>query len=292
MISINGIIMYFRGTGLAGTIPVAGTRVRWIGIFGDPNDYALAINSFFPFILVGFFDRKISKFNKFLLLTAGIISVTTIVFTGSRGGFVAFTAIVAVFAVKRWGIIKGVVVGTVFMVITFILAPGRMGNLSPYEASAAGRVNAWIDGLVILKSHPILGVGYQNFPEYVGIAAHSAFIKCMAELGIVGYFFWIALLYTSFMDNMKIANGPETSYSRYAGILQLALIGFAGSAAFLSQTYMPTLYILIALTTLTANNREVTRRFPHFLSINEIWKIGLLMAFSIIGYKILAMLYI
>ncbi len=292
LISINGIIMYFRGTGLAGTMPIAGTRVIWIGIFGDPNDYALAINSFFPFILVGFFDKKISKPIKILLFAAGAISIATLFFTDSRGGFVAFIAIISVFAVKRWGIIKGFAVGTLFLVVVFALAPSRMGSLSPYEASAAGRVNAWIDGLVLLKAHPVLGVGYQNFPDYVRIAAHSAFIKCMAELGLIGYFFWMALLYTSFVDNMKVADGPKTSYSRYAGIIQLALIGFVGSAAFLSQTYMPTLYILIALTTLTANNKEVTRRFPRFLSISEIWKIGFLMGFSIIGYKVLAMVYI
>ena len=167
-----------------------------------------------------------------------------------------------------------------------------MGNISPYEVSAAGRVNAWIDGLVLLKSHPVLGIGFQNFPDYSRVAAHSAFIKCMAELGLIGYFFWMALVYTSYVDIMKVADGPETSYSKYAGILQLALIGFVGSAVFLSQTYMPILYVLIALVTLTANNKEVKRRFPRFLSISEVWKICLFIGVSIIAYKVLAMLYL
>jgi O-antigen ligase len=243
-------------------------------------------------MLLGFFDSKIGRFSKILLLIAGVVSIATLYYTGSRGGYIGFVMILALFAVKQWGMVKGMMIGAVFLVAAFASAPGRMGDLSPYGASAAGRVNAWIDGLVILKSHPILGVGYQNFPEYVGIAAHSAFIKCMAELGIVGYFFWMALLYTSFMDNREIANGPKTNYSRFAGILQIALIGFGGTAAFLSQTYMPIPYILIALATITANNNEVNRRFPRFLSGSEVWKICLLIGLSIVAYKILAMLYI
>lgn len=298
LISINGIIMHFRGTGLAGSTPVEGTRVRWIGIFGDPNDYALVINSFFPFLLVTLFDRMVSRTARFLILVGVLISVLTLYYTNSRGGFIAFLCIIGIFSVKRWGLLKGMAVGALFLAAGIALAPSRMGNLSPYEVSAAGRVNSWIDGLVYLKSHPLFGIGFQNFGEFSTLAAHSAFIKCMAELGMIGYFVWMSLLYVSYTDVIKISvrkNGAavqrRNAYERYAEILQLALIGFVASAVFLSQTFMPVLYILVALSTLASHNTLSGMRFPRFLSVGEIWRVALLIGASILGYKLLAMLY-
>jgi putative inorganic carbon (HCO3(-)) transporter len=298
LISINGIIMHFQGTGLAGSTPVEGTRVRWIGIFGDPNDYALVINSFFPFLLVTLFDKTVSKWARFLILIGVLISVLTLYYTNSRGGFLAFLCIIGIFSVKRWGLLKGMAVGAIFLAAGIAMAPSRMGNLSPYEVSAAGRVNSWIDGLVYLKLHPLFGIGFQNFGEYSTLAAHSAFIKCMAELGGIGYFMWMALLYTSYTDVMKVSgkrNGTivqkRNVYERYADILQLSLIGFVASAVFLSQTFMPVLYILVALSTLASHNPLSGLKFPSFLSGGETWRIILLMGASILGYKLLAMLY-
>jgi len=298
LISINGIIMHFRGTGLAGSTPVEGTRVRWIGIFGDPNDYALAINSFFPFLLVTLFDRTVSRTSRFLILVGVLISVLTLYYTNSRGGFIAFLCIIGIFSVKRWGLLKGIAVGAVFLAAGIALAPSRMGNLSPYEVSAAGRVNSWIDGLVYLKGHPIFGIGFQNFEDYSTLAAHSAFIKCMAELGMTGYFVWMAILYVSYTDVIKVSGKKNAAvalrrnaFERYAEILQLSLIGFAASAVFLSQTFMPVLYLLVALSTLASHNTLSGLRFPRFLSGGEIWRIVLLIGASMLGYKVLAMLY-
>jgi len=59
-LAINGLIMHFRGYDLAGTTPILG-RIHWIGLFGDPNDYALAINAFIPFALINLFDSSISR---------------------------------------------------------------------------------------------------------------------------------------------------------------------------------------------------------------------------------------
>ena len=291
LISINGIVMHFRGTGFAGTTPVEGTRVRWIGIFGDPNDYALAINSFLPFVLMTLFGERMGRAKKLALVLAGIIMIVTLYYTNSRGGFIAFLLIMGVFAVRRWGLLRGVGVGAAFLVAAVALAPSRMGNISPYETSAAGRVNAWIDGLVFLKAHPILGIGYQNFEEYGTLSAHSSFIECMSELGMLGYFTWMALLYTCYTDVRRVEASSRGIIGTYAQMLQLSLIGFIASAVFLSQAYMPVLYILAALCTLTVllSARGGTQKF---LSAREFLRICLLITLSIVGYKILAIVYI
>lgn len=293
LLAINGIIMHFRGYDLLGTTPVEITRIRYIGIFGDPNDFALAINSIFPFVLVTMLKREIRGIKKLFLLCICIVYMMALYYTNSRGGYIAFIVMLAFFSIRRWGILKGAAVGVLLLFLAIVLAPDRMGDLSPYGRSASGRVNAWIYGLVFLKSRPLLGIGFENFAEYnYGVAAHSAFIKCMAELGLVGYFTWLALLYTSFRDIRIMESRDDSPYSDYAFMLQLALVGFLGSSFFLSQTYMPILYILIALIAISVRNSRVLENRPKLMHPVEVLKVTALMGLSIIAYKVLAMIYI
>jgi O-antigen ligase len=291
LISMNGLIMAFRGVDLIGNESVQG-RIRWIGIFGDPNDFALMINSFLPFVLINLFEKSVKKYQKLVLLLIGALFLTAVYYTNSRGGFVALMLMIGYFAVKRWGVLRGVAAGLAFIAIGLVLAPSRMAEISPYGQSASGRVYAWIDGLVMLKSRPVFGIGYQNFELYHVRAAHSAYIECMAELGLVGYFTWIALLYTTYAGLRVIEYRDVPSYSKYARILQISLIGFLGSAIFLSQAYSPILYIIIALSTLVIHNPVAPYKRPNLLSAREFLTVALILGASIVLYKFLSIVYI
>lgn len=50
---------------------------------------------------------------------------------------------------------------------------------------------AWGTGLMLIRTHPIFGVGYERFTEFNDITAHNSVVVCSAELGFVGLFFWI-----------------------------------------------------------------------------------------------------
>ena len=292
-LSVNGILQHFRGYDLIGNEPTLDGRIRWIGIFGDPNDLALLIISFFPFVLMNLFDRHVSKPKKTALLIIGAANILALVYTNSRGGFIALFLIIAFFSYWRWGVLRGLIIGGMLLFAAVFISPSRMGELSPYEHSASGRVYAWIDGLVMLKNKPFLGVGFKNFAAIHGRAAHSAFIECMAELGIIGYFCWLALLYTSFADVVRVGGRTMTgTENKYAGTLLLSLVGFLGSAFFLSQAYSPVLYILLALSATTVKCAEITVTQPKLLSSWETVRIALLIGGSILVYKLLAIVYI
>jgi putative inorganic carbon (HCO3(-)) transporter len=292
-LSANGILQHFRGSDLIGNEPTANGRIRWIGIFGDPNDLALLINSFFPFVLMNLFDRSVSAPKKTALLVIGGANILALYYTNSRGGFIALFLIIAFFSYWRWGLLRGLAIGAVLLAAAVVISPSRMGELSPYEQSASGRVYAWIDGLVMLKSKPLLGIGFQNFAAIHGRAAHSAFIQCLAELGLIGYFAWLALLYTSIADVVRAGRRSATGEeNRYADILLLSLIGSLGSAFFLSQAYSPVLYILLALSATTVKHAEIGPTRPRLLSSWETVRIAVLLGGSILVYKLLAIVYI
>jgi len=120
------------------------------------------------------------------------------------------------------------------------------------DESAAGRIEAWSEGLQMLRSQPLIGVGYRQFTEHHNLTAHNSFVLCFAETGLIGYFFWLSLLGISLLQLQKLKNLPEESpveqeIRRHASILQTALIGFMAAAFFLSRTYVPLLYLLIGL---------------------------------------------
>ena len=291
LMSINGLIMQFRGYDLVGNVPVNG-RIAWMSHFGDPNDYALAINSFFPLILVNLFEKDISKFKKILLVGAAGITMSAIYFTNSRGGYGALLVILALFAYKKWGLLRGILLGTMFVAVAVVFAPSRMGDVSPYGASAGGRVNAWISGLVMLKSNPVFGVGISNFQLHHHRAAHSAFIQCMAELGVFGYFLWLALIYSSYMGLLQVEKQASGIYVKYAKILQLSLVGFLTSAVFLSQAYTPILYMIFGLSATLVSLAKPPVIFSRNLSAVEVFlTIGIIVA-SIFAYKVLAIVYV
>ena len=288
---VNALIQRFRGVDLIGETTILG-RVRWIGIFGDPNDYALLINSMLPFVLVALFERGRRTFAKLGLALLGALFIVTIYYTNSRGGFVALLLILLVFSLRRWGIVKGLVLGAVFLAAGIVFAPSRAGDLNPYEMSASGRVYAWIGGLVMLKSRPILGVGFNNFDLFHERAAHSAYIQCIAELGLVGYFVWLALIYSSVKDLRRSERFAESAYARYAPIVELAMVGFLGSAVFLSQAYSPVLYIIAALAVLVARGTGAAEGRSILLPPRDALIVALILGGSILVYKLLAIVYV
>jgi putative inorganic carbon (HCO3(-)) transporter len=292
VIALDGILQHFRGIDIIGQKPVAG-RIRWIGVFGDPNELALLIDSFFALVLVNVFDGGLRLAKRAALVLVGLVLVAALYFANSRGGFIAFLAILILFSYKRWGLLRGIAVAAVFVVAGLFLAPSRMADMDPYGVSAGGRIDAWTTGLTLLKSHPVFGIGYDSFEMYNGgMAAHSATIECLAELGLVGYFVWLTLLYSSISGLAKFERlNPSSPYRKYASFLQLSFVGFIGSALFLSEAFSPVLYILVALSTLVVRSERDTVIQSRMLSPGEIARIVILLVGSIVAYKLLAMVY-
>ncbi len=102
----------------------------------------------------------------------------------------------------------------------------------------------------MLKSHPTFGVGAGNFTDHhPALTAHNSFVLCFAELGLVGYFIWVALLVLTYKGLGQAVKDlpPPAEEHRYAALLRSSLVGFLTCAWFLSRTYQPALYFILAL---------------------------------------------
>jgi putative inorganic carbon (HCO3(-)) transporter len=115
----------------------------------------------------------------------------------------------------------------------------------PEDISARGRVEAWSEGLTMFTSHPLFGVGYSRFTEYNELVAHNSFIHTFAELGFLGAFFGVGMVYWYFKGLRDHAGGA--SDRRWARALTLSGIGFFTMVSFLSRQYDLVLYTLLGL---------------------------------------------
>jgi probable O-glycosylation ligase (exosortase A-associated) len=140
--------------------------------------------------------------------------------TGSRGGFLTLFFIMGFLAVrsnrKLLGFISAIVLALLFAVAVPQEKWDRFVNTFTGEgkesATQNSRVGLWSAGLRMFKESPIVGVGHDNFQElspryygffagqnpqpydpalegqkgYSGFVAHSSWVQCLADGGILG----------------------------------------------------------------------------------------------------------
>jgi len=225
-------------------------RVRGVGFLSDPNDFAQTLIMALP--MLWWFVRKGAWFRNlmFVAMPASVM-VYCITLTNSRGAIMGMGSMLFLGMRSKLGNVKSLIL--LGLAAAGILVVGMTGGraMSSKERSAEERIEAWMEGFQMLRSSPLFGIGYGKFGEHWYITAHNSFVLGFAEMGVFGYFFWIALLVLGFMTVGRVANhAPVGSEERLAGnILRSSLVGYVTCAWFLSRTYQPVLYCLLALCT-------------------------------------------
>ena len=135
------------------------------------------------------------------------------------------------------------------------------------DASAMGRIYAWEAAFYMALSHPLTGVGLDNFLSNYWTysqhwdgqnhAVHSTWFGVLAETGFLGLGAFLTMIgltiRTALQSVRRLAPGPNTAtpYSRegYA-MAQAVLSGLAGfcvSGSFLTMGFTWPIYIQLAL---------------------------------------------
>ena len=240
--------------------------MRALGFLHDPNDLAQLLAAILPLVVLEWRSRRPAR-NVFLVLAPAVLILGGIALTRSRGGLVAVAAMACAAIVYFGNRIVAILVGLASVPALIAgLAFVRMYVLG--DESSLSRVEAWYQGLQMVKSSPLWGVGYGNFTEHNHLVAHNSFMHCLAELGVVGYFFWMGMILVTFHDLWILSRAPrigeggandsvDAEFRRWARASALALLGFLAGALLLSRAYSTTLFVFLALPTALA---DVARR--------------------------------
>jgi len=237
---------------------------------GGNNELGLALIMTLPLMRYLHLQAR-QAWVKWGLMGAMGLTAVAVLGTQSRGALLGLAVMLVMLLWKsRRRITMLVVMGAVlFGAVQYM--PGswheRMETIQDYQEdpSALGRLNAWGFAFNLAKDRPLLGGGYQAFtPDLFAIYApdpnnvhdaHSIYFEVLGEQGFVGLILFLALGWLAWRSCDRVRR--EASQREHGlwiadlvRMLQVSLIGYASSGAFLGLAYFDLYYHLIALVVL------------------------------------------
>lgn len=151
----------------------------------------------------------------------------------------------------------------------------RTESIGEYQTdqSAQFRLQAWTVAWNIAKQHPITGAGFNfengknderwlSYADFIvpeadnyARAAHSIYFQVLGQHGFLGLTIFLLLMVGSLWRlrrmRLRARAAPETEWiASYAWAIQLSLVGFMVSGAFLSLVYFDLVYTYLAVVAL------------------------------------------
>jgi len=235
--------------GRMGTMSVTG-RVRFRGIFEDPNELAWSLSIALPFVFAWFERRRVTRGGIQIvpaILTLLVLAACVVcnIMTKSRSGQISLIATLGVYFLNRfrW---RGLALGAA-LAVPILMLGGRSDDSSTQE-----RLECWSQALTLFREHPFMGVGGKQFTQHHFLTAHNSVMLAVAETGPVGVLLFIAIVYAAFKMTLRaqreLAGRPEAAEARAVAFATVAaLTGTVASSFFLSITYHVALWMVLGL---------------------------------------------
>jgi len=255
-------MMYFRGISRVG------------GTFGHPNNFAIYLCLFLPLVF-SFFFAPLKKEYKVICGLIFLISVSTLILTLSRGGWISFIVSMVIFFVlglkarlislRRAMFV--VIICIIFLaIIIFAFQELIFTRIYSYDyGSAYSRIPLMKVAMNMIKAHPFLGVGINNYTEVMHLyddiprqiipvgssGVHNSYLGIASEIGIMGLFFFLWFVALLYKQGIKIMGRNDKL------IVCLTIGILAGISAFL-------------ISIMVDNSPLVSRRFSFFWILSGI----------------------
>lgn len=242
-------------------------RLRGQNLLNDPNDFAQFTLTVIPLVFLFWRQGKNLRNTVFVLMPVAIL-LYGVYDTHSRGALVALMAMVALALRRRIGTFLSL--GGAGGIFALAMVLQFTGGRAISASSGADRADLWGEGLELLKSYPLFGVGFHEMAHEVGHTAHNSIVVCAAELGLFGLFFWTLFLVPTVQETLGLAapgtiqhvdsSAPSEKLSpqlwrepeswsveeihTWGRLLMLSLTGFLVAGFFLSRALILTFFLM------------------------------------------------
>lgn len=215
-----------------------------------PNDLALVLSFPISFAAGLALTQGRGRFSRLLEAVGYFVIASAILATQSRGGLLAILAVSGVFGLYK---IKSklLLISLGGIALIALLAMAGISDRSSggaaedgIDESAKGRLYAWEAEFNMANTHPLTGVGLNNFtsnyffysPHWDGMnhAVHSTWFGVVAETGYVGLIVFVTLAVKLVVGMRRLVNALLPLYQRQQcspvifATAQSTLAGLAG----------------------------------------------------------------
>nr|WP_198912587.1 O-antigen ligase family protein [Desulfuromonas acetoxidans] len=237
--------------------------------FSEANFFAAFMAAMLPLIGIMFLRSRWP--GKLYYAACGAFTANAVVLCRSRGAFLGLVmgAVAAfIFAPKKYRkhiviLCMAGMVGVIYLSDDFFIQ--RIMSISTDQSemdeSSSSRIRLWKAGLRMVASHP-LGIGPGNWyqtigryiPEYEGKDSHSTYVKCFAELGVIGLAVFLLFLLQSSLNlrhiYLQVHSLPppeEEEFTQLYFAILVALVIFMTCALTITMIYTEILWVLLML---------------------------------------------
>lgn len=201
--------------------------LRMPSFLENPNNLgAYSILAFFIVIMLLICTKKIAY--KLFYGLSSVLLLINIMFSQSRNALIAIVIgafIIAALYDKRF-IILSFILPVIFLIIPSIRS--RVFQIFDMSQNSS-RFKIWNIDWLIIKDHPLAGIGYENFSVqyplytaqnpnfivengYIAIHPHNIFLKIQTELGIIGSVLFIAFIITTIITLYKLIKSIKNKF--------------------------------------------------------------------------------
>jgi O-antigen ligase len=243
-----------------------------VGFFANAGDFGVAMCVVLPLAGVLLLVEK-KLIPRLILLTSFVGIAGAIMVCGSRGAVVgAVVAVMAAWARNPRRLGAAVIFLLFIPGLIYVLPEASKDRFRSAlhwreDRTASLRIGLWKAGLKMFRDHPLLGVGPANFPlsyseKYAepgddpsSWVPHSIYMQALSELGLVGTIPVMLLFLSCFRLNARTrkylaeqGSGKPKEFDYFLALgLDMALVGFMVSGAFLTVLYYPHLWVILGL---------------------------------------------
>jgi probable O-glycosylation ligase (exosortase A-associated) len=238
-----------------------------LGTFiGGNNEMALALVMTIP--LMRYLQlHETRQWVRFGLATAMVLTAIAAVGSQSRGALVGLSVMGTIFWFKsRNKLFIAILIALSALLVAGIMPKewyDRMQTIESYQEdqSAMGRINAWWTAVNVARDR-ITGGGFETFnpstfrqyaPDPNNVHdVHSIYFEIMGEHGFIGFALFVTIMALTWRKCSAIIKttyqDKERAWARdLAAMLQVSIIGYATSGAFLGLAYFDFYWHLVAM---------------------------------------------
>ena len=220
-------------------------KSRLLGPVGQPNDFAaLMVYSIAPFLAYGAY--YFPRWKSLRLTPIVLVGLRVLLAAFSRGAYLAFAMelfTVAFFKSRKFFILVALILGSIYFFIPALVPNSMKARIaqtyedravgSSIDKSAESRLILWSAAIKMIKSNPILGMGFDQFqrlsPEHTSEPIEASdnqnfFLYTASNMGLPSLIVFFIIIFSAALRGLYIYRRSAQAIDRIIGLSGLTMV--------------------------------------------------------------------